>query len=161
MRAKLVRIHYLNPAGKPGGWGQPFYLNLDISLYDIPGLDEVSRNGRYDSVIIIDDSDMLSMIPRYLIDANKPNPKWTEDSLQVITLGMTLQAYGDHMEEAGAAALENDDYGIPPEFDLLVNMDGYCELKYDVATESYYYDCETYCLWEWKKKVPYNDCPEP
>lgn len=138
-----VQLHYLNPAGQPGGDGQPFYPNVEISI-DGRLDDSVSKNGKYEMLLCFENNELYNLIVESGVEIPKiPNPKWTLDpDNPVVVLEMFVRIRG-YSDLDGDLEIETE----------TAHVAGPCILNVDE------YICETEEEWYWDKKNPTEDCP--
>lgn len=139
-----VQLHYLNPGGQPGGLGNPFYPDVEISM-DGALNDSVSKNGRYQMLLSFDDSLLIELIMNSGAEIpDPPNPQWTldpEHPVVILEMFVRIRGFSDF-----------DDKIIGTETET-AHVAGPCTLNYD-GTD---YTCVTEEEWNWKKNNPV--CP--
>ena len=138
-----VQLHYLNPAGQGGGWGNPFYPGVQVTGQQALNL-PVSKKGKYLSTICFLDDVLFAAIPLGSIPA-PPNPQWTLDTeghyVVVLKMYVTIRGYSD----------SNGD-GIVDNWET-AHVAGTCTLN--SARDGY--NCVTEENWGYKKSDP--NCP--
>jgi hypothetical protein len=133
-----VQVHYFNPGGNGGGIGTPFYPDLQVAVeQDLS--EPVSKNGKYETTIIFEDSYLYFKLEDYL--PPPPNPQWTPDvdNVDVIEMDVYIRGYSD---------LDDDGFVDDETAYLKAN----CILSEDGTA----YECVTLETWGYKQKSQIN-----
>ena len=139
-----VRLHYLNPSGKPGGLGEAFYPDAEVTGEQAAS-GSITKNGKFHSEICFTDDELYAGIDEALIPL-PPNPQWTLDLeghyVRVYKMYVTIRGYSDFDGDIGHVTETETSH-----------LAGTCTLNEKKGT----YECGTEHFWNYKNSDP--DCP--
>jgi hypothetical protein len=135
-----VELHYLNPNGRPGGIGTPFFPTASLTAADT--IQPLSGKGYIEDSYEFTDAEIIQAIE----DAGElpppPNGYWILDTsdITVLELDVHIQAFSDLDKDANTTYCITTDNCLPGGTEALtVDLLGHCVLNYDMTS----YTCTT------------------